>query len=509
MTMALCVRRFLLDYARNPVNVLMLVIVPVIFVAVAAQSIADTAELLGGAGGAPATETSTAGWAAGFLSGIAMYFQVSSARGTDRRLAIAGISPRQLVAARLLTGLILAALVTAVALGVLAARTGLDDPVRVGIGTMMFAAVYVGLGAIVGAWVPNPVNGTVLVLFVLIIDVFFGPTMITQDKPITRILPTHFVSLWMVDVPSGHESALSDLGWALVWAIGCLVAAFLVLRATVNVDAAQRGRAKLGSVTDQMVAATALGIRNWRRNPILWILLIVVPTVFIVLSEFITPSELVPMTVTEGGIDKTEMVDIANIHAATMAPIAVSSLAMLAGVFVVLDARSADQRLNLAGLRTGALLSARLAVVGLAVLLSTFVALAVTAALFRPPQWLSYALANLLLAMTFGLLGVLAGPVFGRISGAFIAFLVPFIDLGMSQSPMLRGTPPDWAQYLPGYAGMRILIDAAVTDSFDEARNLLLALGWIAALLVASVLVFRHMIKSPSRPEIGSALVRT
>ena len=42
------VRRFLADYARNPVNVTMLVLVPVAFVAGAAGSLSQLARLLSG-----------------------------------------------------------------------------------------------------------------------------------------------------------------------------------------------------------------------------------------------------------------------------------------------------------------------------------------------------------------------------------------------------------------------------------------------------------------------------
>lgn len=141
MTTVMFVRRFLADYARNPVNLLVLVLVPLVFVLVAAGALADTARLLGGAGGGPAMETTTAGWAAGFLAGVAMYFQVSAARDAERRLVIAGLPNTRLVAARLLTGLALAVLVTAVALVALTLRTGIDTPARVAAGTLMFAAI--------------------------------------------------------------------------------------------------------------------------------------------------------------------------------------------------------------------------------------------------------------------------------------------------------------------------------------------------------------------------------
>lgn len=500
-------RLFLVDYARNSVNMLMLVIVPVVFVAVAAPSMAAAAQLLGGAGGGTPVETATAGWAAGFLAGIAMYFQVAAARSTDRRLVLAGMKATRLIAARLFTGLALAALVSAVALVTLAVRSGVDSPARVIIGTLMFAAVYVGLGALIGALMPNPVNGTVLILFVLIIDIFFGPTMIPEGGSFTRILPTHFISLWMVALPSGHSGTPGDLGWSLAWVAGSLLVAFAILRLTIGVRRRKVRRARTGSVAHQLGAVVGLGLRDWRRNPVFWILLAAVPAIFIWLSKVITPHRLTPMDVTENGRSLTEPVDIATIHAGTMTPIAIASLAMLAGVFIVVDAASADQRLHLAGIRTAVMLTGRLAVVAAAVGLSSIVALAVTAAVFSPHQWVTYIVANLLIAVTFGLFGVLIGPLFGRVIGAFLAFVIPFLDLGIAQSPMLRGTPPTWAHYLPGYAGIRVLVDASVTSGFDEAAAILMALGWITVLAIGAALVFRHMITTPARPTgaLGAA----
>ena len=96
MTTVVFVRRFLVDYARNPVNLLLLVVVPTVFVMVVASSLADFANLLGGVDGS-AVETATAGWAAAFLAGIAMYFQTASTRDTDRRLIIAGLPASRLV----------------------------------------------------------------------------------------------------------------------------------------------------------------------------------------------------------------------------------------------------------------------------------------------------------------------------------------------------------------------------------------------------------------------------
>src|SRR6266540_600734 len=177
-TTILFVRRFLADYARNPVNLLVLVLVPLVFVIVAAGSLADAAKLLGGASGAIQVQTVTAGWAAGFVAA-----------------------------------------------------------------TLMFAVIYLAVGAVTGALFRNPVNGTVLILFVWILDVFFGPTM-SPDKPATRLLPTHFLSLWMVDLPSHHGGRLGDLGWALAWTLAAAALGWAVIVSTSRVAHPPRWRTR-------------------------------------------------------------------------------------------------------------------------------------------------------------------------------------------------------------------------------------------------------------------------
>src|SRR6266700_5530933 len=163
MTVPLLVRRFLADYARNPVNLLMLVLVPVAFVAAAAGSLAELSKLLSGttAPGA-AVQTVTAGWAAGFIASIAMYFQVRAARAADRRLVLAGLPARRLASARAVTGLALALLAAAAAVVTLAVRSGISHPGRVLAGTVMFAVICLAIGALAGALAASPVNGTVL-----------------------------------------------------------------------------------------------------------------------------------------------------------------------------------------------------------------------------------------------------------------------------------------------------------------------------------------------------------
>jgi hypothetical protein len=503
MTELMLLRRFLADYARNPANLVVLAVVPVVFVAVAAGSMADAAELLGGPGG-PAVQTATAGWAAGFLAGIAMYFQTAGSREADRRLTLAGLAPGRLVAARLLTGLVLAVLAASAGLVALALRTAVDQPLRVTAGTLMFAVVYIAIGALVGAAVRNPVNGTVLILFVWILDVFFGPALGPADRLITRGFPTHFITLWMIDLPSRHGGRIGDLGWGLVWTVGAVAVAWAVVSAASRRVRGPRRAFRTGSGGDQIVMGLRMGLRDYRRNPVLWVLLLLVPAVFVLLSVAITPDQTTALTVAEGGRHVTQRFSLPKIHGGTMAPVAVASLATLAGLFVVLDSRSGDRRLALAGFRTGRLLTVRLGVLGLAVMLASVVSLAVTATVFDARQWGVYAAGIALVAATYGLVGVVLGPIFGRVSGVFIAFLLPFLDLGIGQSPMLRSSPPGWAHLLPGYGGYRVLLDGALTAHFDETLALLIGLLWLAGLVVAATVLFRPAVQPAAIPPLES-----
>ena len=78
-----------------------------------------------------------------------------------------------------------------------------------------------------------------------------------------------------------------------------------------------------------------------------------------------------------------------------------------------------------------------------------------------------------------------------------MAFLIPFLDLGIGQSPMLRGEPATWAHWLPGYGGTRVMIDGALTSGFDEATSLALGLGWITVVLLAATVLLRGIAGSP------------
>lgn len=109
-----------------------------------------------------------------------------------------------------------------------------------------------------------------------------------------------------------------------------------------------------------------------------------------------------------------------------------------------------------------------------------------------------YLVALALSATTYGLIGMIAGPVFGRVAAAYLGFLIPFLDLGIGQSPTLQGEPAAWAHHLPGYGSTRVLLDGDLTSGFDETDSLLVAASWIVGLTVAFIVLFRHSVHAPA-----------
>ncbi|MBT8212483.1 MAG: ABC transporter permease [Acidimicrobiia bacterium] len=497
MTTLVLVRRFLADYGRQPVNLVLLVVVPVIFVALAAGTIADFAALTGGIDNSELLSAPTAGWAAAFLAGVAGFFLVLGSRDADHRLARAGLGPTRIAAARLGSGLILALLAGAGALIALAARTSITDPARAIGGTLMFAAIYLAIGAGIGAVVDNAVNGSLIVVFVWMLDVFLGPAMAGGDVVITRLFPSHFVTLVMVDSASGHSGPIGDLGWALAWTLGGLAfAGWLFFSATRGATPERRYRhGGLGRVG----AGFKFGFREYRRNPAMWVLLVVLPAFFITLSFYITPDMPTPVQVVEGGQTSIQALSMIDVHGAIMVPITVAFLAGLAGLFVVQASLEADRRLAIAGFRSREILGARLAVIGLAALLSTGVSLLVTAVDFSPRQWGWFTLANVMVAATYGMIGVITGSLFGRVGGLYVMFLVPFVDVGIAQNVMFSSQPPTWGGFLPSHGAVSLMVDSAYTSSLDETGAIVLALAWLIALAGATGVIFHRI----SAPEAG------
>ncbi len=482
--------RWLAEYARRPLNLVLLLVVPVIFVTMSAGTLADFADILGGVADLGEVEAATAGWAAAVLAGVAGFFHVSTSRDADRRLAAAGAGAGRVVASRLVSTLALAALASAGALLALRVRTDLAGTPRVIGATLLFAVIYAGIGVTVGALVRSEMNGSLIVVFAWIFDVFFGPAM-GGRAPFIRVFPLHFPTLVVTDVASGHAGRLGDLGLSLVWA--GLTMSVAVISLTLTTRSHQHATRHKIPVLRRIGVALMAASRQLRRMPVMWVLIVGLPVAFISASIAVTPDDPTPVELVERGQRALQIVSMTDVHGAVMVPITVGFLASLAGLFVILDSAQADRRLSLTSYRTWEILTVRMAVITAASLLATAVAVAVTSFSFDAASWPIFIAANVLVALTYATIGVIVGPLFGRLGGLYLLLLLPFIDIGMAQNPMFDAAPPTWGRYLPAHGAVRVMMDGAFTPTFDETGALLLAVAWLMALAIGAVAVFRRV----------------
>ncbi len=489
---------WLKEYARRPLHVALAVAVPILLVTLTAGTLADFAVLLGASGGTMTADVATAGWSAAVLTGVAGFFQVSGSRAADRRLASANGQVWTVVASRLLSTAGIAALAVLGALAALRLRTESATSARVIGATVLFAVIYLGVGVLLGALVKSDLNGSLIIVFLWVFDVFYGPAM-RADATFTRILPLHFPTEVAIGEVSGHAAPIGSLGAALMWAAASLVAAVIALAATTRPR--QRPPTPRFSRLRRLRAGGTAAFRELRRMPALWILVVILPVAFISAAGAATPPDPTPVRLTEGGVQSLQLLLMSDVHAADMVPITIAILSSLAGLFVVLDAAQGDRRLALSEFRSGELLSVRTVAVLAAALSATAVSIAVTAFSFSPKNWPAFVGANIIIALTYALIGIIVGSVFGRLGGLYILLIVPFLDLGIAQNAMFGAVPPPWARFLPGHGAMRVMIDGAFTPTFDEFGGLWLAVGWLVALGATASIAFQRLAGTSRTPR--------
>lgn len=216
---------FVREPLRAPFTLVLLITVPALFVASAAGVLSDFARVLGGSLGGNAAVTLSAGWAAAFVAGTLGFFESASSRGADRRLVLAGAGPGRVALARIGASLTLALLASAAAFTALVIRTGAAHPAHAAVGIMAFAVIYVAVGVIVGSLVRDPLEGSLLVAFVFLLDAFSGPGM-SASPPVWAV--SQKAADVLIAAGSAQGSSGPAWGWLAVSSLGALALAFAV-----------------------------------------------------------------------------------------------------------------------------------------------------------------------------------------------------------------------------------------------------------------------------------------
>jgi hypothetical protein len=216
---------FTREQLRMPFTMILLVAVPVAFIFSAAGVLHDFSKVLGGSLAADAASGLAAGWASAFLSGSLGYFASSSSHGADRRLSLAGVGPTRVAHSRIVASMVLSTIAAFAAFLALWLRTGVAHPWHSAVAVIAFAWLYLGVGVVVGSLVSGALEGSLIVVFVFILDVFSGPGMAAAPAPwaISRTAST-------VLIAAGSGRVTSPADWVTLGAttVVALVMAFAV-----------------------------------------------------------------------------------------------------------------------------------------------------------------------------------------------------------------------------------------------------------------------------------------
>ncbi len=221
---------FLREQMRSPLLLTLLVVLPLLFVVTASSVLSDFSRALGGsATGGPATALA-AGWSVAFLAGALGYFVTMSSHEADQRLALAGLGPGRIAVARLMSALGLAGTVTAAAFLALRLQQPVPHVAHTVLAMLAYACIYLAIGTAVGSVVRDALAGSLLVVFILLLDVFSGPGMSKGTTGVATLLsPSQKAGELLLAAGGGMASA--DRTWtgaaiSVVVALGVALGAF-------------------------------------------------------------------------------------------------------------------------------------------------------------------------------------------------------------------------------------------------------------------------------------------
>jgi hypothetical protein len=213
---------FIREQIRAPLNLFLLVAVPIFFVLIFASVVGEFAKALGGTLASEAATSISAGWAAAFLCGTLAFFQVASSREADRRLALAGLGAWRVAVSRLASSIALGLIVSVVAYLTLLLRSGVEHPPHAAAAIFFFALIYIGIGSLIGAFVRDPLSGSLLVVLVFAVDAFTTPQMTSNGS--LAVTPSRDAANLLIAAGGGQGSPASDwIGAGAVALVGITV----------------------------------------------------------------------------------------------------------------------------------------------------------------------------------------------------------------------------------------------------------------------------------------------
>lgn len=170
------------------------------------------------------------------IAGLMGLVQMISAREADRRLVQAGYSPSTLLATRLATLAGVTFVVAAVNFGVLWLTIDVEVPLLVFAFLALAGIVYAFIGALVGAVVPRLFEGSLVVVFLAMMDAFLsGDSPLAADVPeFVEYFPLYHPKVLLQSAAFDGTFAAGDLVFVGGYVLVLLVLVTAVFGATMH-----------------------------------------------------------------------------------------------------------------------------------------------------------------------------------------------------------------------------------------------------------------------------------
>lgn len=201
------------SFVRDPLNVVLLVGLPVFVIGGFGQAMSSFPET-DAMQVAPQNAGRTLGalFSTAFLTGLFGLYQGIDARQTDERLVVAGYPFERLLGARLVSTLVIGVILSLWCLALLWVRVPPTTPLVAAFVLVGSGLIYALIGVLIGTFAPDLFEGSLILLFVADMDAFLGSGM-SRAGATNPLLPLYYpLELFQSAVVDGHVLPMRVVG---------------------------------------------------------------------------------------------------------------------------------------------------------------------------------------------------------------------------------------------------------------------------------------------------------
>jgi len=202
------------QYARQPTNVVLFVILPPLFVLALGAAMSTFSDVLGGNLTERTSTALAALWAAALLSGSASFFIVSASRRADERLVIAGMQRGAVEVAHAAAATIMASAAGTTGFAIVVMTSDIARPVHLLAAVVVGATAYAAVGVALAFVIRGDLEGSFVIILVFMFDAFIAGPLGGADGFWPNLFPLHHPSELVVDAALNADVSAARYLWS-------------------------------------------------------------------------------------------------------------------------------------------------------------------------------------------------------------------------------------------------------------------------------------------------------